>query len=61
MTQSVSELTSKLSVLIKHDAVKTDREIDTFVAEIRQTIAPLNRVGLFTPPIPNMYHQTAAK
>ncbi|GAA5509821.1 NAD(P)/FAD-dependent oxidoreductase [Novipirellula caenicola] len=61
VTQCVSSLTSKLSSLIQQDALKTDHEIDAFIAEIRQSIAPLNRVGLFTPPIPNMYHRTAAK
>ncbi len=61
VTDCVNELTCELRSLVERDTLETDSDVDAFVAQIRQTISPLNRVGLFTPPIPNMYHRTAAK
>ncbi|GAA4471407.1 NAD(P)/FAD-dependent oxidoreductase [Novipirellula rosea] len=61
VTNCVNELTGELRSLVERDAFESDGDVDAFVAQIRRTISPLNRVGLFTPPIANMYHRTAAK
>ena len=36
------------------------RDPDELLARVRDAIAPYNHVGLFAPPVPNMYHHTAA-
>ncbi len=36
------------------------RTLDTYEEQVRESIRPFNTVGLFAPPIPNMYPHTAA-
>ncbi|TWU33330.1 NAD(P)/FAD-dependent oxidoreductase [Novipirellula artificiosorum] len=57
----VNDLTAQLSLAEQSGEVNRDAWVESFCGTIRQTIQPFNQVGLFDPPLPNMYHRTAAK
>ena len=38
-----------------------DEEVTQFIQQIQSALEPYNRVGLFTPDVPNMYRYTAAE
>ena len=57
----VCDLQQRLRRLSQKSEKPNEAEIREFQETVKRQIEPYNHVGLFTPPIPNMYRHTAAE
>jgi FADH2 O2-dependent halogenase len=58
--QIVQDVLKQLDGFDQKDWISND-DLRAFESYIEHAVAPYNSVGLFHPPVPNMYHHTAAR